>query len=56
MSNRLDFDVLSKYQIQKHKLIELNLGTEDQTETEIMESNDYYKVYDCGNLVLEYNI
>lgn len=49
-------NVLSRYQTQKHKLIELNLGTEDQTETEIMESNDYYKVYDCGNLVLEYNI
>ena len=29
---------------------------ENTTETEIMESNDYYKVYDCGNLVLEYNI
>lgn len=49
-------NVLSRYQTQKHKLVELGLGTIDQTETEIMESNDYYRVYDCGNIVLEYNI
>lgn len=33
MSNRVGFNVLSRYQTQKHKLVELNLGTEDQTET-----------------------
>lgn len=41
--------VLKRYQTQKHKLIEAGLGTEEQTENEIMESLGYIKVYDCGN-------
>lgn len=47
--------ILSRYQTQKHKLIELGLGTEEQTEAEIMESYNYYRVFDCGNIVLTYN-
>ena len=42
--------VLPRYQTMKHKLIEKNLGTPDQTESEIMESLGYLKIYDCGNL------
>lgn len=45
---------LSRYQTQKHKLIEQGLGTEDETENEIMEDNDYIKIYDCGNLKFEW--
>jgi hypothetical protein len=45
---------LTRYQTQKKKLLELGLGTADQSETEIMESNDFLKVYDCGNLRLEW--
>ena len=46
--------VLSRYQTQKHILIEDGLGTEDQTEDEIMKSLGYYKIYDSGNLKLEW--
>lgn len=44
-------NVLTRYQTQKHKLIRDGLGTEDQTEDEIMESIGYLKVYDAGNKV-----
>ena len=47
-------ETLSRYQTQKHKLIEQGLGTENQTEDEIMKSLGYLKVYDCGNLKLEW--
>lgn len=43
-------DVLSRYQTQKHKLLEKGLGTPDQTEDEIMEDLGYLKIYDAGNL------
>lgn len=42
--------VLSRYQTMKHKLIKDGLGTQEQTEDEIMTNLGYYKVYDCGNL------
>ena len=48
-------NVLSRYQTQKHILIEHGLGTEDQTEYEIMTNNEYYRVFDSGNLVLTYS-
>lgn len=48
-------NVLSRYQTQKHILIEKGLGTEDQTEYEIMTNNEYYRVFDSGNLVLTYS-
>ena len=41
--------VVSRYKAQKHKLIEAGLGTELDTESEIMESLGYLKVYDSGN-------
>lgn len=41
--------VLKRYQTQKHKLLGAGLGTDEQTENEIMEALGYYKVYDCGN-------
>ena len=46
--------ILTRYQTQKHKLIEAGLGTEDETEDEIMMSLNYLKIYDSGNLRLEY--
>ena len=42
--------VLPRYQTMKHKLIKGGLGTQEQTEDEIMTNLGYYKVYDCGNL------
>lgn len=44
-------EVLTRYQTQKHKLVLDGLGTEDQTEDEIMKSMNYLKIYDCGNEV-----
>lgn len=46
--------VLQRYQTQKHKLLKSGLGTEDQTENEIMRSNGFIKVHDCGNIKLEW--
>jgi hypothetical protein len=47
-------DVLSRYQTQKYRLLEQGLGTEDQTEDEIMEDNNYFKIYDCGSIALQW--
>ena len=47
-------DVLTRYKTQKHKLVELGLGTDEQTEDEIMISLGYTKIYDSGNLKLEW--
>lgn len=41
---------LSRYECQKHKLVELGFDT-TSTETEIMKQRGYHKVYDCGNSV-----
>jgi len=46
--------ILPRYQTQKSKLVELGLGTEQQTENEIMESLNYIKIYDSGNLKLHW--
>ena len=46
--------VIPRYQAQKHRLIKMGLGTEDQTEDEIMDNHNYLKVYDAGNLKLEW--
>ena len=40
---------LSRYQCQKHKLLEQ--GFEGKSETEIMHNRGYYRIYDCGNKV-----
>lgn len=42
-------EVLNKTMTQKHCLIQKELGKDDMTEDEIMESRNYKKVYDCGN-------
>lgn len=47
-------EVLSRYQTQKHKLVELGLGDKSQTEDEIMEELGYLKIYDSGNIRLEW--
>ena len=47
----------SRYQCQKHKLSKI-LGDKfdvNLSETENMILNGFYKIYDCGNLVYEYN-
>ena len=44
------FNVLSRYQTQKHLLLSQGLGTKDDTEDEIMMSLNYFKIYDSGNL------
>jgi hypothetical protein len=46
--------VIPRYQTQKHKLVEQGLGTENQTEEEIMLSLGYLKICDSGNIKLEW--
>lgn len=46
--------VLSRYKTQKSKLLQLGLGTSNQTENEIMHKLGYYKIYDCGNIKFEW--
>lgn len=45
-------DIKSRYETQKHKLIEIGLGTENDTEVDIMHNHNYYRVYDSGNIKL----
>ena len=47
--------VLQRYETQKQKLLNMGLGTEDQTENEIMTSIGYIQVFNCGNLKMEWN-
>lgn len=42
--------VLSRYQTQKHKLIEQGLGVYGSTEDDIMYNIGYYKIYDSDNI------
>lgn len=46
---------LSRHQVQKHKLVKQGLGTAEQTEDEIMSELGFYKIYDSGNLRLEWH-
>lgn len=46
--------VMERYQTQKHKLLKLGLGTEEQTETEIMNNNGFTQLFNCGNIRLEW--
>jgi len=48
-------DVLPRYQTQKGKLVANGLGTNDQTEDEILKALGYYKVYDSGNIIYIWN-
>ena len=47
-------DVLTRYQTQKHKIVEQGLCNKNETEDEIMKSSGYTKIYDSGNLKLEW--
>ena len=46
--------VVSRYKSQKSKLLQLGIGTSEQTESEIMHKLGYRKVYDCGNAKFEW--
>ena len=52
--NLITKDVLTRYQTQKHKLLAQGIGTKEQTEAEIMNELGYSKIYDSGNLKLEW--
>lgn len=45
-------NVIPRYQTQKQKLIKAGLGTEEQTEDEIMSNSCYLKIYNSGNIKL----
>ena len=47
-------EVLTRYQTMKHKLLEIGLGSNEDTEESIMTGLNYYKIYDCGNLKFEW--
>lgn len=49
-----DSSFLNRYQTTKQKLIDNGLGSDDQTENDIMTWSGYVKVYDCGQLKYEY--
>lgn len=46
--------VLTRYQTQKQKLVDKGFGNSNQTEDEIMEQLNFVKVYDSGNILLEW--
>lgn len=46
--------ILPRYKTQKQKLLKLGLGTENQTEVEIMKNNGFTQVFDCGNIRLHW--
>lgn len=52
--NVKSLDILTRYQTQKHKLLEVGLGTEENTEADIMHNLDYVRIYDSGNKRLVY--
>lgn len=43
-----------RYSTTKQRLVSLGLGTEQETEDEIMSKHSYLKIYDCGQLRFEY--
>ena len=43
-------EVLSRYQTRKSEIVKRGLGTNEETEEEIMLNNNYLRIYDCGNL------
>ena len=43
--------VLSRYQCQKHKLLQQGFGAFGMTEDAIMKARGYVKIYDCGNRI-----
>lgn len=51
---RDESEVLTRYQTQKHILVDNGLGDDEDTEYSIMSGLGFYKVYDSGNLKLEW--
>lgn len=47
-------DILTRYQTQKNKLISMGLGKDDETESDIMYRLGYVRIYDSGNIILEW--
>lgn len=47
-------NIIPRYNTQKHKLLEQGIGTPDQTENEIMHNKGLFRVYDSGNIKLEW--
>ena len=52
--NTFNDTVLSRYQTMRHKLLEIGLGDESMSESEIMQEAGFLKIYDCGNIKLEW--
>ena len=48
--NLQTYDVMTRYQTEKHRLLELGLGDISESESDIMTRLGYNKIYDCGNL------
>ena len=48
------FEIKTRYQCQKHKLVKAGLDEYGDTEYEIMSNLGYVRVYDCGNVVYSY--
>lgn len=47
-------EVLSRYETTKKLLVEKGLGTEEQTEVEIMHNLGFVRIYDSGNMKFEW--
>ena len=48
--NKSTNTVLTRYQTQKSKLVGIGLGTNEQTEDDIMSNAGYIKIYNSGNI------
>lgn len=48
--------VYSRYEFQKHKLINIEGYSKDKTEWEIMKENKYDRFWDCGNSIFIYTV
>ena len=48
-------EVLSRYQTQKHKLVQMGLASEKDTEDDVMTNLGFLKIYNCGNAKYVYN-
>lgn len=48
-------EIKTRYQTQKHKLLEQGLGSQSDSEPDIMKALGYTRIYDCGNIKLIWN-
>ena len=53
--NTITSSILSRYQTQKHKLVKLGIAEVDDTEETAMRNMGYLRVYDSGNIKLEWS-